>query len=126
MRIISNSLLILAAAGLPASAARAQEPLAGDCPVHLKVIEPKLRDSGYQVGWQAEASAPPYLRATHVETAGWIDIEYRCGAGGLDVSVINHGLPDIPFHVLLAAGPSARHSQAMPEWLRKRYEAVRR
>ena len=40
--------------------------------------------------------------------------------------VVNHGLPTIPFHILLAAGPSAKHSQAMPEWLRQRHEAVTR
>jgi hypothetical protein len=125
MRTISDRLLILAAA-LWSAAASAEDPTPASCPQHLQTIEPKLRESGYEVGWQDEPPAPPYLRATHVETAGRIDIEYRCGADGLDVAVINHGLPNIPFHVLLAAGPSARHSQAMPEWLRRRYEAVRR
>lgn len=123
MRIISNRLLILAAA-LP-GAASAEEPTPAACPAHLETIAPKLEQSGYVVTWEEEAPAPRFLRAAHVEPAGRIHIEYRCGAGGLGVSVINHGLPNIPFHILLAAGPSAKHSQAMPEWLRKRYEAVK-
>ena len=114
----------MAAALLPA-AAMAEAPDAG-CPAHLETIAPKLEQSGYVVSWHDEAPAPRFLRAAYVQPAGHIDIEYRCGSGGLDVAVVNHGLPDIPFHVLLAAGPTARHSQAMPEWLRKRYEAVRR
>ena len=125
MRTISNRLLILAAAAWPA-VAQAQEPAPADCPKHLETIAPKLRDSGYAVVWQEEASAARFLRATYAEAAGRIDIEYRCGAEGLDVSVINHGLPNIPFRILLAAGPGAKHSQAMPEWLRQRFEAVRR
>lgn len=125
MRTISNRLLTLAALASPA-VAHAQEPAPADCPKHLETIAPKLRDSGYVVTWPDEPPATRFLRATYVETAGRIDIEYRCGAEGLRVSVINHGLPDIPFHILLAAGPGAKHSQAMPEWLRQRYEAVRR
>lgn len=123
MRTISNRLLILAAAAVPA-AASAQEPNAADCPSHLETIAPKLRDSGFAVSWQKEAPAGRFLRASHVEAAGRIDIEYRCGDEGLSVLVVNHGLPSIPFHVLLAAGPAAKHSQAMPEWLRERHEAV--
>ena len=125
MRTISNRLLILAAAAVPA-AASAQAPNAADCPSHLETIAPKLKDSGFAVSWQREAPAARFLRASHVEAAGRIDIEYRCGGQGLSVLVVNHGLPSIPFHVLLAAGPAAKHRQAMPEWLRERHEAVTR
>ena len=125
MRTISNRLLILAAAAVPA-AASAQAPNAADCPSHLERIAPKLKDSGFAVSWQREAPAARFLRASHVEAAGRIDIEYRCGGQGLSVLVVNHGLPSIPFHVLLAAGPAAKHRQAMPEWLRERHEAVTR
>ena len=125
MPTISNRLLALAAAALP-PAALAEAPSPSACPAHLETIAPKLERSGYAVSWIAEKPAPRFLRAAHVEVAGRIDIEYRCGAGGLDVSVVNHGLPSIPFHVLLAAGPGARHSQAMPAWLKERHEAVTR
>jgi hypothetical protein len=124
MPTISNRVLAFAIAALPAAAA-GQAPIPDACPVHLETIAPKLRQSGYAVSWEYEARAPRFLRAAHVEAAGRIDIEYRCGADGLGVAVINHGLPTIPFHVLLAAGPAAKHSRAMPEWLRKRQEAVR-
>ena len=125
MPTISNRLLALAAAALP-SAALAEAPPSSACPAHLKTIAPKLEQSGYAVSWITEAPAPRFLRAAHVEAGGRIDIEYRCGTSGLDVSVVNHGLPSIPFHVLLAAGPGARHSQAMPAWLKERHEAVTR
>lgn len=125
MRIISNSLLIVGTAAALQAAASAQAPDTAACLSHLETIAPKLRDSGYATEWPAEPSGR-FLRATHVEAAGRIDIEYRCPSKGLDVSVINHGLPTIPFHVLLAAGPGAQHIQAMPEWLRKREEAIRR
>lgn len=124
MRTISNRLLIFAAAAAVPAAASAQEPNAAGCPSHIETIAPKLRDSGFAVSWQREAPVGRFLRASHVEAAGRIDIEYRCGGEGLSVLVVNHGLPSIPFHVLLAAGPAAKHSQAMPEWLRERHEAV--
>ena len=126
MRTISNRLLILAAAAAVPAAASAQEPNAADCPSHLETIAPKLKDSGFAVSWQREAPVGRFLRASHVEAAGRIDIEYRCGGQGLSVLVVNHGLPSIPFHVLLAAGPAAKHRQTMPEWLRERHEAVTR
>jgi len=125
MRIISNKLPILAAAAALPTIASAAEPDPAACPTHLETIAPKLEQSGYAVSWQAEAPAR-FLRASHVEAAGRIDIEYRCSTKGLGVLVVNHGLPSIPFHVLLAAGPSAKHSQPMPEWLRERHEAVTR
>lgn len=65
------------------------------------------------------------LRAAHVELSGRVTIEYRCGTEGLAVAVINQGLADIPFHVLLAAGPGATLSRDMPDWLRERDKAVR-
>lgn len=107
---------------LLAAPAAAEMPVtASACPAHLVGLAPKLEASGYRLSWAGGS----LLRAAHVEEAGRVTIEYRCGASGLAVTVINQGLPDIPFHVLLAAGPGAALSQAMPAWLREREEAVR-
>jgi hypothetical protein len=117
MRTISASLLLLAAtpaaADLPVSAA--------ECPAHLGTIAPKLKTSGYQLSWTGSA----LLRAAHVAQAGRVTIEYRCDAKGLSVAVLNQGLPDIPFHVLLAAGPGATLREDVPALLRERQKAVR-
>jgi hypothetical protein len=117
MRTISASLALV----LAAPAAAAMPVAAEDCPAHLGTIAPKLEASGYRVSRKGSA----VLRAAHVESAGRVTIEYRCGVGGLAVAVINQGLADIPFHVLLAAGPGATLSNAVPAWLREREEAVR-
>jgi hypothetical protein len=117
MRTIFASLLLVAAAP-----ALAEPPVtAAACPAHLGTIAPKLQASGYQISREGAG----VLRAAHVQASGRVTIEYRCGAEGLAVAVINQGLADIPFHVLLAAGPGATLSQAMPAWLRERDKAVR-
>ena len=128
MPTISNKLVALAAAMLAGPASAQPVVGAGACSSHLAALAPKLQDSGYRISWGSGGApaAPLFLEAAHVEPSGRVSIEYRCGADGLDVTVVNHGLPDIPFHVLLAAGPSAKLAQAMPDWLKRRDEAVRR
>ncbi len=131
MRIISNKLLALAATGLAASASAADLPVtASACPDHLSDLAPKLRDSGYRISWgpgdPSAPAAPLFLEAAYVVPAGRILIEYRCGRDGLGVTLVNQGLPDIPFHVLLAAGPGATLTEHIPDWLRNRGEAVRK
>lgn len=112
---------LLAFATLAAPGATAPPLPATGCPAHLQAIAPRLEASGYQLSWIGGS----LLRAAHVEPAGRATIEYRCGPGGLAVAVINQGLPDIPFHVLLAAGPGATLRDDLPEWLRERDKAVR-
>lgn len=117
MRTISASLLLLAAA--PAAA---ELPIAAAaCPAHLGAIAPRLQASGYQLRW----TGGTLLRAAHLEQAGRVTIEYRCGTKGLAVAVVNQGLPDIPFHVLMAAGPGATLTHDVPAFLRERDKAVR-
>jgi hypothetical protein len=117
MRTISASLLLLAAAPVAA-----ELPVtASACPAHLGVIAPKLQASGYLLSWTGGS----LLRAAYVEQAGRVTIEYRCGTKGLAVAVVNRGLPDIPFHVLMAAGPGATLAHDVPAFLRDRDKAVR-
>jgi len=120
MPTISARVCALLLAGLAAPATAELPVGAAACPAHLRTIAPKLHASGYRLGWAGGS----LLRAAHVEQAGRVTIEYRCGRGGLDVTVVNQGLPEIPFHVLLAAGPGARLSRATPAWLREREKAV--
>ena len=130
MPTISNSLLALIAAGLTGAAPAAAAPVSAEgCSAHLATIAPKLQESGYRISWgpglDAAPAAPLFLEAAHVEAAGRVLIEYRCAAAGLGVTIVNQGLPDIPFHILLAAGLSATLSNEVPEWLRSRDEAMR-
>jgi hypothetical protein len=117
MRTISASLLF----ALAAPAAAEMPVTAAACPAYLGTLAPKLEASGYQISREGGA----VLRAAHVEPAGRVTIEYRCGPRGLAVAVINQGLADIPFHVLLAAGPGAALSHVTPALLREREKAVR-
>jgi hypothetical protein len=108
---VSAALVLLMAAAAPAEG----------CPARLAELGATLPREGFAV---ESPASPERLRAVYSEPAGRIVIEYRCEADGLAATIDNQGLPNIPFKVLLAAGPRATLISSPPERLRVRIDAV--